>query len=128
MDKRLAGVRFIPKPLPDLVNTKDIDWDEYDKLMKNNFNMLMEIDKASKAAGMIVGRAVFESVADGRAAYPIIKENKTTVRVRWLPGVCADDYVFGVWGDGEATVNKEYVLQGIRFRDFWDEQSSKKNS
>jgi predicted nucleic acid-binding Zn ribbon protein len=68
-------------------------------------NDLMKQDKKAKDAGKVVGRVIEVSVADGSAYYEVIKENKKTVKIRWVPGI-HDEYRTIYWGKGETLIQK----------------------
>lgn len=68
-------------------------------------NDLMKQDRKAKIAGKVVGRVIEVSVADGFAYYEVIKENKKTVRIRWVPSI-HDEYRTMYWGDGETLILK----------------------
>ena len=80
---------------------------------------IREIEEKAISDGTLLYRFLYESVADGKAIYQIIKENKTTVRVRLcsMDGLY-DDYIVPQWG-AEATIPKSYAESGIRFQDAW---------
>ena len=102
---------FVPTPIPDEL------YKEIDAIQDRNWEKLQEADQKAKEAGKLVGRYIQESIADGYAIYLIIRENKETVRVRWLSDVCPGNYSVAYLGRGQATVNKKYALLSIRGRD-----------
>jgi len=101
-------------------------WEEIDHIIDENWKRLQEHDNTVKKEGKLVGRYIQESVADGYAIYQIIKENKKTVRIKRIPYVCGDEYEVSYWGGDEATIEKDYAVQSIRGRDFWDERTKKR--
>lgn len=66
--------------------------------MERNFAELKACDDEAAAAGRLTGRYFYQSVADGRAFYQIVRENKKTVRIRHCEGVAGDDYQVNLWG------------------------------
>ena len=70
---------------------KSIDWEKYSEAIKNNFNLLEEINKRCKENNSLVGRYFTSSVADGFAYYQVVKENKNTVHIIRITGL-GDDY------------------------------------
>ncbi len=66
---------------------------------------LLKQNKKAKDAGKIVGRVIVATVADGSAYYEVIKENKKTVKIRWVPGI-HDEYCTLYWGEGETLIQK----------------------
>jgi hypothetical protein len=92
------------------------DWQECQKV---NTELIEKIESQAIANGGILHRFLYESVADGKAIYQIIKENKKTVRVRLccIDGLFAD-YVVPQWGE-EASISKEYAERAIHFQDIW---------
>jgi hypothetical protein len=99
--------------------SEEFNYQEWEECRKVNFERLKEIEEKAIANGGILYRFLYESVADGKAIYQIIKVNKRTVRVR-LCSVdgCFDDYVVPQWGE-EATINIEYAESGIKWQDAW---------
>ena len=86
---------------------------------KANEKHIQEIENKAILNGGLLHRFLYESVADGKAIYQIIRENKTTVRVRLcsIDGLF-DDYVVPQWGV-EATIPKSYAEKSIKFQDMW---------
>lgn len=93
--------------------------EKWEECQKANTERLKEIEDKAIASGDIMYRFLYESVADGKAIYQIIKVNKKTVRVRLccIDG-CFSDYVVPQWGD-EATIDIEYAKSGIKWQDMW---------
>lgn len=91
---------------------------------KANMARLEEIEQKAIANGGILYRFLYESVADGKAIYQIVKLNKKTARVRLccIDG-CFADYVVPQWGD-EATIPIEYAYKGIAWQDMWRNRKS----
>ena len=58
----------------------------------SNFKKLQKQDKMAKKVGKLVGRYIDEPWADGNAFYVIVKENKTSVRIRVVTGI-GDDWI-----------------------------------
>ena len=89
-------------------------WQECEKA---NTELIEKIEDAAKKSGSILYRFLYESVADGKAIYQIIKVNKKTARVRIcsIDG-CFYDYVVPQWG-AEATVSLDYVQKQINWQD-----------
>jgi hypothetical protein len=104
-----------------LYNGRAIDYDNaedrknMDNIWKANIQMLEECDDIAKKEGTLLGRILSEPVADGQAHYQIIKVNKKTVRISHCDGIY-DDYYVSYWG-GEATIDKAYAEQVLRFKD-----------
>lgn len=67
-------------------------WEEVAQEMKSNLALLNADDAKAKAAGKLVGRYFYVSVADGRAFYQVIATTKTTATVNWCPRVAPDDW------------------------------------
>lgn len=93
------------------------------KTWEDNYKSLEAEDKAAKAMGLLVGRFIDEPIADGKAIYKIIKENKRTVRVKVVTGL-GDDWTIPSWGK-ETTLSKDYVTRKIKSRDAITELFSK---
>ena len=89
-------------------DNESIDWDKYDEAIKNNFNLLEEINKRCKEKDSLVGRYFTSSVADGRAYYQVIKENKKSVHIIRLVGL-GDDYRCLRYMDG-GNFDKEEIV------------------
>lgn len=81
----------------------------------DNFKALEEQDKKARRSGTLVGRYIQEQYADGYAFYVITKENKKSVRIHVVSGL-GDDWVIPYWGE-ETSVDKQYALQSIQYRD-----------
>lgn len=72
------------------------------------------VRRSDRAKGL-VGKLFSIPVADGRAWYVVVKENKKTVRIEWR-GYCLDrwtDHHFGYGG----LFDREEVLQHVRRRE-----------
>ena len=89
-------------------DNESIDWDKYDEAIKNNFNLLEEINKRCKEKDSLVGRYFTSSVADGSAYYQVIKENKKSVHIIRLVGL-GDDYRCLRYMDG-GNFDKEEIV------------------
>jgi hypothetical protein len=88
---------------------------DFIKMMNDNFARLQECDNKAKERATLVGRFIQEPFADGYATYQIIKENKSTVRIRVCTGL-GDDWVIPYWGE-EATIEKSFALEHIQRRE-----------
>jgi hypothetical protein len=101
-----------------------VDWskgvDRAILTLDENWERLREYDQKAKAEGRLVGRYIREHIADGFAVYEIIRENKTTVRIRRIEHICGDEWSIPYWGE-EATIDKVYALQRINGRDAWED-------
>lgn len=90
----------------------------FEKLLREsekNFEKLEKTDRVAEKQGLLVGRYIRENIADGYAYYQIIKENKTTVKIKHVVGI-SDDYIVSYWGK-QATISKNYIKKSISFRD-----------
>lgn len=79
------------------------DWSNVDTVIENsklNLLELQEIDKKQKAKGKIVFRYFDVPVADGKAFYQVIKVTKTKAVVKLCSGICLDDYMDMILGEG----------------------------
>ena len=105
--------------VPIKIHTENDSWQKWEECRKANLEHLEEIEKKAIANGGLLHRFLYESVADGKAIYQIIKVNKKTVRVRLccVDG-CFSDYAVPQWGD-EATIDIEYAKSGIKWQDMW---------
>jgi hypothetical protein len=126
--KRQRGKRE-GKSLPLIYKPKSTDgftyetYDEYDKIRRENWKSLNDLDKQAKEAGQLVGRYIKHQIADGYAYYQIIKEHKKSVRIRLCEGL-GDDYFIQAWG-GESTISIDKALSFISNRE-WLENLGKK--
>ena len=95
------------------------DYREVEDAQKQNLARIEEIEKAAIARGGLLHRFIYESVADGKSIYQIIKVNKKTVQVHLCPvdGLYSD-YVVPYWGM-RATIPIEYAEKSIRAQDTW---------
>lgn len=80
-----------------------------------NEKQLDELDEKARKAGSLVGRVIRHPYADSYAVYQIVKENKSTVRVRVCHGL-GDDWTLPAWGR-ESTINKQTALQFVQAAD-----------
>lgn len=87
------------------------------KKYDDNFNKMVEEDAEARKQKTLVGRYIAEPYADGRAYYKVVKENKKTVKMEVVTGL-GDDWVLPYWGL-TPTVDKEYVMSQINFREQW---------
>ena len=92
---------------------------KWEECIKANEKHLEEIEEKAIANGGLLYRFLYESVADGRAIYQIIRVNKNTARVKicQIDG-CYNEYIVPQWGH-EATVPLEYIQKQINFQDYW---------
>lgn len=94
-------------------------WDEgiatTSKIWNRNFKQLEKQDREAKKAKKLVGRYISMSMADGKAFYQIVKENKKSVRIKVCIGL-GDDWKVPYWGK-ESTIGKDYAASCIRVRD-----------
>lgn len=87
----------------------------FEDVWRKNTQQLEECDQKAKKEGILVGRYISEPYADGQAVYQIIRENKKTVRIKVCTGI-GDDWILPYWGE-EATIDKNYVIKKLEFRD-----------
>ncbi len=92
--------------------------------IEKNQKEMRDRDQESKAKGILKGRYIREPYADNYAFYEIIRENKKTVRIRVITGI-GDDWVLPMFGE-EATVDKDYAINNIAYRDYLASFSRKK--
>lgn len=113
---------------PQKVCTEENYIEMYADVCKTNETHIENIEKQAIANGGLLHRFLYESVADGKAVYQIVKVNKTTVRVKLcsIDGLY-DDYVVPQWGK-EATIPMSYAENSIRYQDAWREAVNKKKS
>lgn len=97
------------------VEIKESEEKDFCKRWDENTKRIDEIDKKAKEEGTLLHRFIYESIADGKAVYQIIKVNKKTVRIRVCEGI-GDDWVIPYWGR-EASIDKAYVEEMIRRQD-----------
>jgi len=90
----------------------------FDKAGRTVMMLLDRLEARAKTSTppTILGRYWTEGVADGKCAYHVIKESKSTVRVRLVPFFCADGYSVRMIGY-EGSVKKSYAEQAIRGED-----------
>lgn len=100
--------------------------DAWSQAFRDNFESLKRQDQKAKDAGKLVGRYIDESVADGAAYYVIVADGPSTVRIRLVTGV-GDDYRIPYWGE-ETTIEKEYALRKIGWRDTYTAWAQKANA
>lgn len=89
------------------------DWDAAEKEIGDNEKRIEQEDAEARKNKTLVGRIIRKGVADGYAAYQVIKVNKTTARVRHLVGL-GDDYMETAWGR-EATVSLDVLAFFLRY-------------
>ena len=89
----------------------------WQSVQQTNIEKIEEIEEKAIAAGGLLYRFLYESVADGKAIYQIVKVNKQTVRVRLcsIDGLYYD-YVVPQWGR-EATIPIKYAQSAIAYQD-----------
>ena len=104
--------------VPQEYDMDNMTWSEVGVIINDNWKKLNEHDRHQRERGIFVGRYIAEPVADGRAIYQIIRENKRSFRVRIIPFMTGDDYIVSYWGE-EATVDKEYIRGSLMWRDRW---------
>ena len=101
-----------------------VDWskgtDRAIQTLDENWKRLREYDQEAKSRGSLVGRYIREPFADGFAVYEIVRENKTTVRIKRLSDICADEWSIPYWGE-ETSIKKEYAIQMVNGRDAWED-------
>lgn len=81
------------------------------------YKNMVEIDKAAKAAGELVGRYVRESVADGYAYYTVIAVNGGSAQVEHVPYL--DGYRVPMIESMDGCIPLKYVKENIGVRDRW---------
>lgn len=80
-----------------------------------NFQKLEKQDKEARDKGILVGRFIQESIADGYAYYQIVKENKATVKIQVVTDI-GDDWSVPYWGKS-TTIPKSYALKSLFLKD-----------
>ena len=99
---------------------------DWQKQEKRNFDKLEKSDKEAKKKGILVGRYIRESHADGYALYLIAEESKDTVKIEHITPI-SDDYVHSYFGYGRV-IDRDYVEQSIAGEDKLDEIFGKKEA
>jgi hypothetical protein len=84
-------------------------------LHEANFKAMQECDEKAKSEGVLLGRYLAESYADGHAYYKIVKVNKATVRIQVVRGI-GDDWFLPCWGE-ETNIPLSYAKASIERRD-----------
>jgi hypothetical protein len=78
-----------------------MDWRQMVANSRLNLQHLQRIDRAAKDARTgLLFRYFKVPVADGAAYYQVVKVNKNTAKVKWCYGICLDDYVDEILGEG----------------------------
>lgn len=90
---------------------------------EQNWKRLQELDEEAQRRGLVVGRYITHSYADGQAVYQIVAENRKTIRIQVVRGL-GDDWVLPAWGV-DATIDKAYAEKEFRQREFWKKQGEK---
>lgn len=99
-----------------LKSITSLPWEQLEPVLKENWDKLVEQDTEAKEAGTLVGRYLREPVADGNAIYVITKVYKKTVRIRYVPEVCPDEYRVAYFKDN-GSIRREYAEKSVRWRD-----------
>lgn len=86
---------------------------------RTNEKRIREIEKKAIANGGLLHRFLYESVADGRGVYQIVKETDKYVQVRFCSLDGFQDYVVPQWGM-EAIISKAYAQDSINRQDAWN--------
>ena len=112
-----CGMVLVDEPIETNFRVAVIDWsgDEPRRVWDAAFRRLSQQDLRGKMFGRLKGRYLQEQIADGYAYYVIIRENKTTVRIKHAVGF-GDDYSVPYWGE-ETTIKKDYAANRIEQRD-----------
>lgn len=61
----------------------------FSETINNEYDTFMNVDKAAKAAGTLIGRVVREQIADGYAHYKVVSHNTRTAileHIDWCDG------------------------------------------
>jgi len=95
---------FLPYPGEDPKDT----FKYHDRLFEVLNDTLEKEAAEAKDRGSLVGCYFYEGVADGRAWYRVIRENKNTCRVKHIPFMCGDEYTISTIG-WEGSISKAYV-------------------
>jgi hypothetical protein len=103
-----------------------MDYEKYFAEQEKNWEKIKKRDQKAKNTNKLVGRYISEPVADGKAIYVIDRENKNTVRIKHCKGL-GDDYMVPYWGEAHS-LDKEYALKSISFRDYLDSLVEKRKS
>lgn len=99
---------------------KEFNLREWEECRKANFDHLKAIEEKAIANGSLLHRFMYETVADGKAIYQIVKVYKKTVKVRLcnISGSDYEDYVVPQWGE-EASIPISYATSSISWQDMW---------
>jgi hypothetical protein len=92
--------------------------------LESQYQKMVEKDQKAKAKGTMVGRYIAEPYADSYAYYEIVKVNTKTVRIKSLD--IYDGWTIPYWG-AEATIDREYAMKSLAWRDRIDEYRNPKN-
>ena len=93
--------------------------EKFMEVIEENERRIDDIEKKAIENGGLLYRFIYEGVADGKAIYQIVKENKNTVQIQLcsLDGLHYD-YMVPYWGH-KATIDKTYAQQQINAQDAW---------
>lgn len=92
------------------------DWKAWQKEDTRKTKEMETRDLTSKSSNSLVGRYIREPFADSYAYYEIVKENKTTVKIKHI--AIGDAWTIPYWGKS-ATVKRVYAVQNVKARDFY---------
>lgn len=99
-----------------LKSITSLPWEQLEPVLKENWEKLEAQDIKAREDGTLVGRYIREPVADGHATYVIVKEYENTVRIKYVPEVCPDEYRYSYWGNG-GSIRKSYAEKSVSWRD-----------
>lgn len=85
------------------------------KAQDEKMELVTARDRTARLKNQILHRYIRIPVADGFALYEIVRVNRMSVRIRVITGI-GDDWRVSYFGD-EATVDKQYAIENIQFRD-----------
>ena len=93
-------------PDPDTLEPVEFkgDWEKASEAMNRNHAVIRGWDDAAKKTRAWVGRTLQDGVGDGYAVYVVVKEGKSTVRIKVCRGI-GDDWVSRHWGE-ECSIKK----------------------
>ena len=101
----------------------DNDYKNFEDRYNKQEKFFGELTALARKNKTLVGRILKFGVADGYAAYVILKENKKTVKVHWIDYV--DGYCQWGLGDGESNILKSQAQASCNFEDYMDSRKIK---
>ena len=99
------------------------DYDRFEEVWQAQEKLFIELTSLAREHNTLLGRIIKYGIADGEAAYVIVKVNQKTVKLQWIDYV--DGYCQYGLGEGSSNIDITEAYAQCNFEDYMDGRRKK---